>query len=171
MHKPMSRIARTMGLGMFFLGPAIAGATDRDCASLTALVIPNTQFTSAEVVPAGGDLPEHCLVVGVVRPAVGFEVRLPTEWNGKLYFAGNFVFAGSLGDASPGLTRGYATASTDGGHQGDLFDASWALDNRPAEIDFGYRAVHVTAAVSRAKAWARMIRWRWPPAPSRQTSG
>lgn len=135
--------------GLGWSATALAGAPPANCTGLTALKIPHTRITSAEVVPAADGLPEHCLVLGVVSPAVGFEVRLPTEWNGKLYFAGDFVFAGSVSDPSLGLARGYAIASTDGGHQGDLFDASWALDNRPAEIDYGYRAVHVTAVVSK----------------------
>ena len=124
-----------------------------NCARMATLTIPNTQITSSELILASDDLPEYCLVVGVVSPAVGFEVRLPTRWNQKLYFAGNGAFAGSIPDidfeTSFGLKRGYATAATNTGHQGDPLDASWALDNRPAEIDYGYRSVHVTTLVAK----------------------
>ena len=132
--------------------PLVTGATS-NCARLTTLIIPNTQITSAEVVPASDELPEFCHVLGVVSPAVVFEVALPTDWNQKLYFGGNGGFAGSIpdteGETSFGLSLGYATASTDTGHEGDPIDASWALNNRPAEIDYGYRAVHVTAGVAK----------------------
>ena len=121
------------------------------CTGLSTLSIPGTQITAAELIPASDDGPEYCRVVGVIEPAVGFEVCLPTDWNRKLYFLGNFGFGGFVrGDTSFMAGRGYATASTDTGHQSDSFlDASWALDNRPAEIDYGSRAVHQTAVVSK----------------------
>ena len=127
-----------------------AGAR-RSCARLTTLVVPNTQITSATLVPVSDDLPEYCSVFGTISPAVKFEVRLPTTWNGKLYFAGNGGFAGDVEDtnASFGLIRGYATASTDTGHEADFLDASWALDNRQAEQDYGHRAVHVTTLAAK----------------------
>ena len=87
----------------------------------------------------------------MIEPAVGFEVRLPTDWNRKLYFPGNFAYGGFVRDTSFMMGRGYATASTDTGHQSDNFqDASWALDNRSAEIDYGSRAVHRTTVVAKA---------------------
>jgi hypothetical protein len=123
------------------------------CAGMGDLIIPNTRITSAQMVPAGDGLPEYCDLFGVVSPAVGFELRLPAQWNQKLYFGGNGAFAGSIPDTqgltSFGLSRGYATASTDTGHEADPFDASWALNNHPAEIEYGYRGVHVTAVVAK----------------------
>lgn len=130
--------------------PASALTMPRTCDEMASVSIPDARITSAELIPAGDGLPEHCLVVGIVSPAAGFEACLPTEWNGKLYFAGNFAFAGYIADTSLGLSRGYATVSTDTGHQADLFDASWALDNRPAEIDYAFRAVHRTAVAAKA---------------------
>jgi feruloyl esterase len=133
--------------------PPLVAGTPSQCASMTALIIPNTQITSAQVVPASDDLPEYCSVIGVVAPTAIFEVRLPTNWNQKLYFAGNGAFAGSFsdieGEVSSGLSRGYATAATDTGHEADIWDASWALNNRPAEIDYGYRALHLTVRVAK----------------------
>jgi feruloyl esterase len=43
---------------------------------------------------------------------------------------------------APPLARGYATASTDTGHEGTNGDASFALGHPEKVIDFGYRAVH-----------------------------
>jgi feruloyl esterase len=40
------------------------------------------------------------------------------------------------------LSRGYATSSTDTGHEGRNNDGSYALGHREKVIDFGYRAVH-----------------------------
>src|SRR5262249_13947306 len=109
----------------------------------------HTTVTLAELDPAG-DLPELCHVLGTIDPAVGFELVLPTDWNEELYFQGNSGFAGDLQVTVFLFVNGYATASTDAGHQSDdILDASWALDNRPAEIDYGYRAVHVTTVVAK----------------------
>ena len=142
-----------LGVGWGLSAAAFAGDndTEQNCARMAGLVIPNTQITSAALIPASNELPEYCSVFGTIAPAVTFEVRLPTAWNEKLYFAGNGGFAGDVEDtnASFGLIRGYATASTDTGHQGDFLDASWALDNRPAERDYGHRAVHVTTVVAK----------------------
>ena len=71
-----------------------------------------------------------------------------------MYFAGNRGFAGHFRrDTSTGLARNYATVSTDTGHTAspdlDILDASWALDNRQAEIDFGFRAVQETAVLAK----------------------
>jgi hypothetical protein len=45
--------------------------------------------------------------------------------------------------ASPGLTRGYATAQTDGGHSSPAStDASWTRNNPVAVTDFSHRAIH-----------------------------
>jgi feruloyl esterase len=80
---------------------------------------------------------------------------MPPHWNGKLYFEGNTAFAGRVrGDTSLGLSRHYATLSTDTGHHilnPDLgiLDASWALNNPTAEAEFGYLSVHQTAVVGK----------------------
>ena len=58
--------------------------TTGDCAALAGLRIEDTNLLSATQVPAGGDLPAYCRVLGYVRPAINFEVRLPVaDWNGK----------------------------------------------------------------------------------------
>ncbi|HKF67895.1 MAG TPA: tannase/feruloyl esterase family alpha/beta hydrolase, partial [Vicinamibacterales bacterium] len=53
-----------------------------------------------------------------------------------------------------GLEKGYASASTDTGHQGTATDASWALNNPAKRIDFAYRGTHVTAATAKALSQA-----------------
>jgi len=94
-----------------------------------------------------------------VRPAINFEIRLPTsDWNGKFYMSGCGGFCGKLSSDSDFVTdikgplqRRYAVSMTDGGHWSEsIFDGRWAYHNRQAEIDFGYRAVHETARVTKS---------------------
>jgi hypothetical protein len=80
---------------------------------------PGVNITSAALVPAGGGLPEHCLVEGAFLPEEDpFVVKLPTNWNGDYFQVGNGGLAGSIDDANVnfGLVRGYAAASASGGY-------------------------------------------------------
>src|SRR5262245_10332326 len=102
-----------------------AGAAT-SCESLAMLVLPETNITSAAVVPDG----TYCRVQGVFAPSDHFEVRLPTTgWNGKFAGVGNLALGGQIeADAlSLVVARGYAAAGTDAGHGGGPLDASWAL--------------------------------------------
>ena len=90
------------------------------------------------------------------------ELWLPlTKWNGKFQVVGNGGWAGAIsymnGDAAasggPGgmagaLRNGYATASTDTGH--DDAGAKFALGHPEKLIDYAYRAVHETTIASKA---------------------
>ena len=51
----------------------------QDCAALANLKINNTNLLSAVEVPADGDLPAYCRVLGYVRPAINFEIKLPLQ--------------------------------------------------------------------------------------------
>ena len=68
--------------------------------------------------------------------------------------------AGHLGTLDAGLSRGYASASTDTGHRDRLsirarsWTAARALNNRPKQIDYGYRGVHVATIATKAIAEA-----------------
>jgi feruloyl esterase len=95
--------------------------------------------------------------VGSIKPSsdsdIRFEVWLPSSnWNGKFQGIGNGGYAGVL--SFPGLANavrnGYATASTDTGHQDDGTSARWALDHPEKIIDFGHRAIHETAVGAKA---------------------
>jgi hypothetical protein len=114
------------------------------------------KITSTDMVPAAGTVPEHCVIRGKISPDIGFAVELPTDWNGRFYMVGNGVFAGNIEyDAMQmGLSLGYATASTDTGHDssGDplgALEATFAYNNPEAEIDYCYRAVHLTAVTAK----------------------
>ena len=50
--------------------------------------------------PAKAPLPEYCRVLGYLRPAINFEIRLPTkDWNGE-FLAG----CGGFCDSSTATT-------------------------------------------------------------------
>lgn len=126
-----------------------------ECAveNLQAKAPAGTTLTGASIVPASDTVPQHCLVDGhVATPGntVNFRLGLPAAWNGKFYFEGVGGFAGSIGSLRAGLERGYASASTDTGHQGVATDARWALNNPAKEIDYGHRGTHVTAVAAKA---------------------
>ena len=106
-----------------------------DCTALVGRTIPQTVITSASAVTGGsftppgaatglGDLPPFCRVAGVIAPtatsAIRFEVWMPLAgWNGKFAGVGNGGWAGSIsyGGLAAQLRRGYATASTNTGHE------------------------------------------------------
>ena len=131
------------------------------CADMLALPLPSTTISSATDVPAGAftapagtvldGLPAFCRVVGVSRPAsdseIGFEVWIPySGWNQNYLQVSTLVFAGNIQYRSLGfaLRRGYATATTDGGHRASIGDASFALGHPQKIVDWGYRALGTT---------------------------
>jgi feruloyl esterase len=63
-------------------------------------------------------------------------------------------FGGTIGSLNAALEKGYASASTDTGHQGVVTDASWALNNPAKRIDYAYRGTHVTAVSAKALSQA-----------------
>ena len=129
------------------------------CSALNNLNIADTRITLTEIVnrdsftvPGTDNViqaPAFCRLVGVTTPAVNFEVWLPLSgWNGNYQSVGNGGMAGTISYASMAnaLRRGYATASTDTGHEAGpiSFDASWASGRPDLIEDFGHRALHLT---------------------------
>ncbi|MEK6398612.1 MAG: tannase/feruloyl esterase family alpha/beta hydrolase, partial [Terriglobus sp.] len=135
----------------------------QDCAALKQIAVSDATITSATDVPAqpvatmpGVSLPPLCVVKGVLHPTsdsvIRFEVWMPqTGWNGKIVDVGNGGFAGAIGyqQLAANVLAGYATADSDAGHQADAEDASWAYGHPEKIKDFGWRAVHLTAGVSK----------------------
>ena len=75
---------------------------------------------------------------------VGFELRLPLAWNGRLLYQGgggnDGVVRPAVGpQAAPGyaLNRGFAVVTTDAGHQGPMADFGF---DPIARIDNAYNA-------------------------------
>jgi len=141
-----------------------AAAPVRECSDMQILSEPDAVIEAAELVPAGAapgnpDLPEHCLLQGMIDPrtgadgaqyGIGFDLRMPTEWNGRFVFQGgggldgllNPAYGDIFGTLDPSaLERGFAVVSTDGGHRSDTnIDASFAADQQ-ARIDYAYNAM------------------------------
>ena len=89
-----------------------------------------------------------------MHPQVEFEIRLPlTTWNGKFFETGCAAMCGVtyIDSLCPSLLRkGYACIASDMGHHGKITNGVWAYNNLEAEVDFGYRAAHVTALAGKA---------------------
>jgi len=140
------------------------------CGGLASLSLPDTTITTAVSVAAGPytapdgtsfpNLPAFCRVAGSIRPTadsnIQFEVWMPgSGWNGKFAGADNGGFGGTInyGKIGDALSHSYAAASTDTGHTaGSLgaLDASWALGHPEKVVDYGYRAIHLTAQTGQA---------------------
>ncbi len=140
----------------------ICGQADAEtpgCAGLVQLKLAGATISSAALVEAGAfktpdgrampKLPAFCRVVASAKPSsdsdIRFEVWLPVaDWNGRIWGVGNGNFAGSI--AYPGLagqlSEGYATVSTNTGHEAKAMDSKWANGHPEKIIDFGYRGVH-----------------------------
>lgn len=149
----------------FLVAGGAQAATECSVAAISALKVPGLTVASADTKSEG---PPLCDVKGTLATAgegapdgsARFEVKLPTQWNGKFLFIG---VGGLGGNLSPSVTRSdllaataknYATAITDTGHEGAGTDALWALGNRgvPDEAklaDYYFRAVHQATLATR----------------------
>lgn len=155
-------------LVLAIVAPAAVFA-QRPCEQLQSVALGDAAVTSAEAVSEGAYqapgtppgtvapvLPAHCRVALTMRPTsdsdIKAEVWMPvaTEWNGKFLAVGGGGFVGSLNyNGMAGAVReGYATASTDTGHQGP--GAIFALGHPEKVVDFAYRAVHEMTVQAKA---------------------
>ena len=158
-----------------------------NCADLAKLKIDNGSISDAAEMEAGKpyslaspfgppvvvtSLPGHCVVHGEVNHHKGadgkdygdrFEIRMPTEWQGRLLFLGGGGLDGLLNpaigfqgpttkpDSKSALGMGYAVVSTDGGHQavgGMPIDGSFGSDP-DARADYNYRSTKLVADAAR----------------------
>jgi feruloyl esterase len=131
----------------------------------TLLQFPGTTFVSSVAVAAGElklagqDIAAHCLLSGMMNErvsavdgqsyAIGFEMRLPLEWNRRFFYQANGGIDGNIvpatGNTSGGgpltsaLAQGFVVISSDAGHNA-LQNPGFGLDPQ-ARLDFGYQAV------------------------------
>jgi hypothetical protein len=145
--------------------PPAQGGVLSACSDLeTRLSYSWTQFAAVPVAAgelsvAGVPVAAHCRVTGQMnertspadgkRYAIGFEMRLPQAWNGRLFYQANGGVDGSVVTATgsisagPGLSnplaQGFAVISSDAGHDGAQ-NGSFGIDPE-ARLDYGYRAV------------------------------
>lgn len=149
------------------------------CEDLARLQLPDTTVTRAETVAAGAfvppkdfpwpggtppedfipykDLPSFCRVAASIRPTadsdIQLEVWMPEQgWNEKFAGVGNGGFWGQImyPAMNEPLTRGYAVASTDTGHEGAVDDGSFAVGHPEKLVDHGYRAIHEMTVKAKA---------------------
>ena len=177
-QKALRAALATTALGALFALAAPAAA--KDCSELGGLKLENGKVTSAELVAAGAfkappspfaapgvkgspfdNLPAFCRVQATLTPTpdsdIKVEVWLPASgWNGKYVGLGNGIWAGqlSLSEIPKPLSRGYVVATTDTGHTGTGMSGEFAVGHPEKLIDYGYRAIHLTAVTAKAAAQA-----------------
>jgi feruloyl esterase len=132
------------------------------CANLlTSFSDANTTLSAATDIAAGTltvggtAVPSHCQVTGKMYSrtgtngnyAIGFEMRLPQNWNGRYYYQGNGGLDGAVatavgaaggGPLTHALLQGFAVISSDAGHTGAQ-TAAFGFDPQ-ARLDYGYQA-------------------------------
>lgn len=174
-----TRVSTSMSLfvlGVFAtsMGMAAPAPHATPCESLLQLKLPDTTVTIAKSEtretyhppewdvegpppPSTSDLPPFCRVAADIRPTtdsdIKIEVWMPVSgWNGKFMGIGNGGWSGRVWYPFMGvaLRKGYATSSTDTGHQGAGGDAKFAMGHPEKVVDFGYRAVHEMTVKAKA---------------------
>jgi tannase/feruloyl esterase len=179
LRRRVSRVALQMMLGTIGVGATMhawsAGAASLpNCAVavLSSFNVDGVTITSVADEAAAAPNPEYCWVQGTlithgegVRPGLAeFALKLPAAWNDRLVFFGCGANCGSLdniaanpNDVTAALPLGYAVVNTDAGHEQDQStpDPTWILlapgePDKPAIIDFDYRAVHDVTVAAKA---------------------
>jgi tannase/feruloyl esterase len=116
------------------------------------------------VPPLTTPLPAYCRLSATIDSrtgpdgksyGIGFALTLPAEWNARFLFQGGGGLNGSVapplgrtGKGDTALARGFAVVTTDTGHRGEVFDASFMADQQ-ASLDFAYQAVGRVASVAK----------------------
>jgi feruloyl esterase len=139
------------------------------CTNLVKAAFPDAKVTLAEAHEAGVFAPPgggggfgpssfqtaaFCRVAATLTPSADSDIKmelwLPTDWNGKFVMVGNGAWSGAVSYFAmvEPLSRGYAVASTDTGHEGGR--GTFALGHPEKLVDFAWRAVHETTVKSKA---------------------
>ena len=176
--RPDSKLCRHPGLSALAVSLLIVGCGGGDddddatitaqqaCATLSGKTVAGAQVTAAAAVPASGAVPTYCKVNATIPPQLNLEMRLPENWNGKLHYGGGGGYNGAIpglsGTNLSALQQGYATVSSDSGHQGSGVDASFALNDTHAANLFGHLSVPTVMSSS-----LEMIVTAYGRAPSR----
>lgn len=145
--------------------PAVGAKLLVSCTDVLAFQLDNTTITqsseiaSGEETVGGEDIAAHCRVSGNMFErvsevdgetyAIGFEIRLPLEWNGRFFYQANGGLDGRIapafgavsggGPLTNALHKGFAVISSDAGHSGAQ-NATFGIDPQ-ARLDYGYEAV------------------------------
>jgi feruloyl esterase len=132
----------------------------QSCENLPTLKLPSITISSAVSVVSGPfslpggrgnsaiQVPSFCRVAATIEKEVRIELWMPKDWNQKLVAVGNGGLAGSISYAAmvKPLSQGYATSSTDTGHQApDTTSGEWAMGHYDRIVNFADRATHLMA--------------------------
>ncbi|CCO29836.1 hypothetical protein BN14_03857 [Rhizoctonia solani AG-1 IB] len=175
-HTLIMSFKKALGLGLVAVATNGIDATV-DCSSLlvdSKSLIPGLQPYFAQSYPAGTtfstpdasvryntpvpNLTAFCRFGAEYNTSTNskfrFEVWMPNpdEWNGRFAFVGNGGYAGGVNYPDMGIPLskyGFAVAGTDTGHNGTSEDGSFTIENPETQIDFGYRAVHMSTEFSK----------------------
>jgi hypothetical protein len=147
----------TFALGSFaaFALPLAAHAAP-DCAAALRISLPNAHVTAANAVQPNDSLravgqKPYCRVEATVDEETHLVALLPDDWNGRFLMGGAGGYVGVVQNQFESTVHdGYATAGTDAGHTATGITAEWALHNERRIADYGHRAVHRSAEVTRA---------------------
>jgi Tannase and feruloyl esterase len=155
------------------LSVATGAVMSGSCSDLAArLSLPNTTISAVNAVAAGKvggiDAPAHCQVQGSMSPrvspvdgknyAIGFEMRLPLDWNGRFFYQANGGIDGSVvaaagpagggGPLNSALKMGFAVISSDAGHTAAM-GPFFGIDPQ-ARLDYGYQAAAKLTPVAKS---------------------
>lgn len=134
-------------------GPAANASAAQACARLSGQTLAGAAVTTATTVAATATEPLYCKVNATIAPQLHLELRLPQQWNGKLYYEGGGGYNGSIpplqGPSLNALQKGYATVNSDSGHTGDGLSAAFALNDPLAAQLFGSAAVPTVLSSAR----------------------
>jgi Tannase and feruloyl esterase len=155
-----------------FAAPPEPAAACTGLAALRTFPVASTEITGTSYLPAGSTsaegvaLPGHCRVQGIIGKRMGtdgfpygtsFEIRLPSDWNGRFMFQGGGGTEGTVppatgvaGMLSPTLARGWAVASQNGGHDsGELPVPNQFFLEPQAVADHAYHSIDVTTQTAK----------------------
>lgn len=136
---------------------------DGPCAGLAGLAVPQVRVVAATPIGPDTDFASpdaraprvdagFCRVEGVIEQEIGFELWLPlkAQWNGHMLTGGVGGQAGSFNyrELARGVSRGYASASTDTGHKSS--ERHWLLGGPMRAVNYAERANHLLAVKAKA---------------------
>lgn len=147
------------------------GGTLKMCGVIGArFEFPNTELRDAAPLPAGAvtllgrPIAAHCQIAGRMFQrkgvdgqtyAIGFEMRLPAEWNGRFFHQVNGGIDGVVQPAygpntnsAGALAQGFAVISSDAGHNGSQ-NPRFGADPQ-ARADYGHEAVAKLTPMAKA---------------------
>ena len=148
----LASLVCSLGLFTATAEAQVAQGAGRPIACEALLDLPYVTRTRATPRPATATAPAHCYVQGTIDSRIRFHMQLPLaeNWNSRLLNIGDGGKDGVLGFADHRLSEGYAVANSNTGHDaGAEPRATFAHEDLDALIDFGHRAVHLTAVVSK----------------------